>query len=271
MDDAIYQIENLIFTYPQQSGEKNSFRLNIPQMTIRQGKLTAIIGRSGSGKTTLMSILGLLRKPAAGELWLDLHLDGDGEAWNVREIWAERGRPETIRAAFMGFALQNGELLSCLTLEENLELMLHLSGQKSENGTLTRMLEGFFDPDERQVFRSTPEHISQGQYHRCAVARALVHKPRLLLADEPTGNLDILNSRAVLQRMRRYVGEDGHRSVILITHDLDHALDFADEIFVLSNGAVTGHHVRRGGWGTANREILEEELKSGSMPASAAN
>jgi ABC-type lipoprotein export system ATPase subunit len=247
MNENIFEITDLHFSYlkDQRQSSKSpdvktldNFELFVPALNIRRGKLTAILGRSGSGKTTLLSLLALLRKPLQGNLTLTLLTkSGEYQACDLEQLW-HSASAEIIRANYMGFALQGGELLSYLSLVENVEFVLKLLKTKSSRSRALNCLEAFYSKDEEINLNNKPAQVSHGQKHRSAVARALVHEPQIVFADEPTGNLDVENSRKVLSMLKEYIGTLSSRSVILVTHDIYNAVDFADEIIVISNGTI---------------------------------
>ena len=192
----------------------------------------AIVGRSGSGKSTLLNVLGLLDTPTDG-----LHeFDGRdvGRAGSVRR--------DRIRGADVGFVFQQFNLLPVLTAEQNIVLPTELGGRRAGRGgaPLDRewlgVLVDVLGLRERLAHR--PSELSGGQQQRVAIARALVTKPELVLADEPTGNLDSRSGAEVLDFLRRSVRELG-RTVVMVTHDAV-AASYADRVVLLADGALAG-------------------------------
>lgn len=243
MENRLFKLTDVTFSYMSKDTKSSDFTLCVDEMNIYRGKVTIIVGRSGCGKTTLLSILGLLRKPETGSLELFFAAENDHPLISS-DIWQNEDLVESLRRTFLGFALQGGELLSYLTVQENIELALKLAHKefKSSEKQVVNMLDRLFKSDERNIYQKIPEKLSQGQYHRSALVRAIIHEPLVVLADEPTGNLDIVNGKNVLMHLKEYVRQHKDRAVILVTHDFDHALDFADEIFVLNNGRIIGNH-----------------------------
>jgi putative ABC transport system ATP-binding protein len=188
-----------------------------------RGRFTAIMGPSGSGKSTLMHILAGLDKPTSGSVVLDgrdiTQLD-DGELTRLR------------RDKF-GFVFQFFNLLPVLTAEENLVLPLSIAGRKPDRQWLEQLIRTV-GLEERRTHR--PSELSGGQQQRVAVARALVSKPAVVFADEPTGNLDSKASADVLRLLRQAVDEFG-QTVIMVTHD-PAAAAHADRLITLSDGAI---------------------------------
>jgi putative ABC transport system ATP-binding protein len=194
-------------------------------LEIAPGKLVAIVGPSGSGKSTLLNLIGTLDVPSEGSL----RFDG-------REVGSlgqkERAR---FRAANLGFIFQFFNLLPGLTARQNVELAAAIAGRdrrlaRSRAGDLLEQvgLGARIDAPAR--------NLSGGQMQRVAIARALVNEPRLILADEPTGNLDQQNAHGILELLRRQAEEE--RAVVMVTHDQGLAERYADEIITLVDGRV---------------------------------
>jgi putative ABC transport system ATP-binding protein len=187
------------------------------------GAFTAIMGPSGSGKSTLMHILAGLDRPTSGTVVIDgndiTEMD-DGELTNLR-----RDR--------IGFVFQFFNLVPVLNAEENMLLPLSIAGRKPERVWVEQLMRTV-GIDDRRTHR--PSELSGGQQQRVAVARALVSRPAVIFADEPTGNLDSATSTEVLQLLRRAVDEFGE-SVVMVTHD-EHAASFADRRIELVDGLV---------------------------------
>ncbi|MBI3336311.1 ATP-binding cassette domain-containing protein [Candidatus Peregrinibacteria bacterium] len=237
---------------PVRSGE---FTLGPLDLEIAKGKFTSIVGRSGSGKTTLLSLLGLLRRPTQGSMTINLY----NESYEIAKLWKAEQELEAFRANHIGFALQKGELLPHLTLYENAEMVLRFLKKRDRlhQDSLSSIFRRLYDEGEflgegkqddlNRVMHSKPLAVSQGQYQRGAIARALANQPPILLADEPTGNLDELTGPQVIQIFREIVdksiAEGNPKSVIVVTHDMLLAIQFADEIIVLSKGKNVSHYI----------------------------
>jgi putative ABC transport system ATP-binding protein len=188
-----------------------------------RGRFTAIMGPSGSGKSTLMHILAGLDRPTKGTVSLD------GE-----EITAlDDGELTKLRRDKLGFVFQFFNLLPVLTAEENLVLPLSIAGRKPDRDWLEQLIRTV-GLEDRRTHR--PSELSGGQQQRVAVARALVSKPAVVFADEPTGNLDSKASADVLKLLRQAVDEFG-QTVIMVTHDPS-AATHADRLITLSDGAI---------------------------------
>jgi putative ABC transport system ATP-binding protein len=191
--------------------------------TVSSGEVVLIMGPSGSGKTTLLSMLGALLKPTAGSI----HLNGE-----VISALAENHLPD-IRLHNFGFIFQDFNLLSALTVLENVVIVAELAGEKSklarQKATNLLMELGL---SERLHFY--PEKLSGGEKQRVAIARALINNPRLLLADEPTANLDSKIGHEITRLLRRIATEQG-RSVVIVSHD-QRIKDVADRVLWLEDG-----------------------------------
>jgi len=188
-----------------------------------RGRFTAIMGPSGSGKSTLMHILAGLDVPTAGTVVLD------GEELTALDD-AELTR---LRRDKLGFVFQFFNLLPVLTAEENLVLPLSIAGRKPDREWLERLIDTVGLADRRT---HRPSELSGGQQQRVAVARALVSKPAVVFADEPTGNLDSKASGDVLELLRHAV-DDFEQTVIMVTHD-PAAAAHADRLITLRDGKI---------------------------------
>jgi putative ABC transport system ATP-binding protein len=181
------------------------------------------MGPSGSGKSTLLHVMAGLDRPTSGSIVLD-----GVELANLDD----RALTE-LRRDKIGFVFQTFNLLPVLTAEENILLPLKLAGRDPDREWLERLLETVALQDRRT---HRPSELSGGQQQRVAVARALVTRPAVIFADEPTGNLDSKSSADVLALLRRAVDELG-QTVVMVTHDQD-AADIADRTVVLVDGRV---------------------------------
>jgi putative ABC transport system ATP-binding protein len=191
--------------------------------TFERGRFTAIMGPSGSGKSTLMHILAGLDVPTSGTVVLD------GE-----EITSlDDGELTKLRRDKLGFVFQFFNLLPVLSAEENLVLPLSIAGRKPDSAWLDRLIRTV-GLEDRRTHR--PSELSGGQQQRVAVARALVSKPAVVFADEPTGNLDSKASADVLRLLRQAVDEFG-QTVIMVTHD-PAAAAHADRLITLRDGRI---------------------------------
>jgi putative ABC transport system ATP-binding protein len=188
-----------------------------------RGRFTAIMGPSGSGKSTLMHILAGLDKPTSGTVELD----------GVEITGLDDGELTKLRRDKLGFVFQFFNLLPVLTAEENMLLPLSIAGRKPDPEWLERLVETIGLGDRRS---HRPAELSGGQQQRVAVARALLSKPAVVFADEPTGNLDSKSGEDVLRLLRQAVDEFG-QTVVMVTHDPG-AAAHADRLITLRDGKI---------------------------------
>lgn len=223
----ILEVKNLCKTYGK--GETEVKALNNVSFSVDKGEFVAIIGPSGSGKSTLLHILGGVDVPTSGSIIIN------GE--DISKL------NETALAIFrrrqIGLIYQFYNLIPILTVEENLTLPLRLDGRK---------------PDERQTeylvktlglenrLDHLPNQLSGGQQQRVSIGRALINNPALMLADEPTGNLDSENSKEIVSLLRKF-NKEQNQTVIIITHDERIALA-ADRIIEIEDGKIKRDEVR---------------------------
>jgi putative ABC transport system ATP-binding protein len=192
-------------------------------LDVADGRLTAIMGPSGSGKSTLMHIMAGLDRPTSGSVVLD----------GVEIRGLSDKKLTMLRREKIGFVFQFFNLLPMLTAEENIVLPLSIAGEKPDRRWLDELLGGF-GLTERRSHR--PAQLSGGQQQRVALARALVTRPKVIFADEPTGNLDSASSGEVLRLLRESVDELG-QTTVMVTHD-PRAAAMADRILFLADGRI---------------------------------
>ena len=206
------------------SGERNTFEAVSPtDFTLPEGTLTALVGRSGSGKTTLLNMLAGLLRPTEGTV----KLDGS-------EIYAMNdGALSRFRNARFGVIPQGHAAIHSLSVAENVAFPATLYGQKPEAmAAAVALLERFGIGALRDV---SPAELSGGELRRMSIARALINRPEVVFADEPTGDLDDENTHIVLEALRQ-IARDG-ASVLLVTHETD-ALAYADRAFRMNAGKI---------------------------------
>jgi putative ABC transport system ATP-binding protein len=193
----------------------------------QHGEITAIVGKSGSGKSTLLNLISGIDQADSGQIWVD-----------VQDLTALSERERTLfRRRQIGFVFQFYNLIPTLTVGENVSLPLELQDmpRKETEARVQEMLASVGLLDRRQTF---PEKLSGGEQQRVALARALVHEPLLILADEPTGNLDEETGAQVLSMLARLTREQ-KRTLLMVTHSLE-AASYADRILRLSHGQLVG-------------------------------
>ena len=188
-----------------------------------KGRFAAIMGPSGSGKSTLMHILAGLDRPTSGSVKLD----------GVELAGLEDRKLTQLRRDRVGFIFQTFNLLPVLSAEENILLPLSIAGRKPDGDWFERLIDTI---GIRDRLRHRPAEMSGGQQQRVAVARALISRPAVVFADEPTGNLDSKASGDVLELLRQAVDEFG-QTVVMVTHDA-HAASFADRLLMLADGRI---------------------------------
>jgi putative ABC transport system ATP-binding protein len=192
-------------------------------LDVPKGQLTAVMGPSGSGKSTLMHILAGLDKPTSGEV----KIDGTAiSKLNDSDL-------TKLRRRHIGFIFQFFNLLPMLTAEENVLLPLSIAGEKPEKKWVDELLERMGLADRRT---HRPSELSGGQQQRVAIGRALVSRPTIVFADEPTGNLDSTTSGEILELLRSSVDTYG-QTTVMVTHDA-RAAAIADHIFFLDDGLI---------------------------------
>jgi putative ABC transport system ATP-binding protein len=188
-----------------------------------RGRFAAIMGPSGSGKSTLMHILAGLDRPTSGAVTLD----------GVELTGLDDRRLTELRRDRVGFIFQTFNLLTVLNAEENILLPLSIAGRHADREWFDRLVDTI---GIRDRLSHRPAELSGGQQQRVAVARALVSRPAVVFADEPTGNLDSKASGDVLELLRHAV-DDFDQTVVMVTHDA-HAASYADRLLVLADGRV---------------------------------
>jgi putative ABC transport system ATP-binding protein len=192
-------------------------------LDVRKGELTAVMGPSGSGKSTLMHILAGLDRPTSGEVTIA----GTGlSALNDNDL-------TKLRRKHIGFVFQFFNLLPMLDAEENIVLPLSIAGEKPDKAWVDDLLEQV-GLTQRRSHR--PAELSGGQQQRVAIGRALVNKPTIIFADEPTGNLDSKTSGEILELLDRSVHELG-QTIVMVTHEA-RAAAFADRVLFLDDGLI---------------------------------
>jgi putative ABC transport system ATP-binding protein len=215
------KIKGLSRTYG--SGDTKVEALKNINLTITNGEIVAIVGASGSGKSTLLHAMAGLDKPTEGSVIID---NSDIYTLNSDDLAVFRRRK-------MGFVFQFFNLIPVLTLEENIQLPVLLDHQKIDKDYMNELL-GFLGLKDRR--NHLPSQLSGGQQQRTAIARALINKPSIIFADEPTGNLDKKNSKEVMDLItlssKRY-----NQTLVVVTHDLEIA-SCADRIITLSDGEI---------------------------------
>ena len=219
----IVTIQNLKKYYGKGEGQVKA--LDGIDLSIEKGKFTAIIGASGSGKTTLLNMIGALDRPDEGEVIVD----------GVRLSSMKEKELAVFRRSKVGFVYQNFNLVPTLTVRENILFPLSLSGNTPDMAFFQEITQTLGLSERLDAF---PEQLSGGGQQRAAIARALIMRPALILADEPTGNLDSRNGQNVLGLLKLSV-ETWHQTLIMITHNLELA-QMADRVVRIEDGRILG-------------------------------
>ena len=225
----ILEVTNLCKTYGK--GYTMVKALDNVSFSVEKGEFVAIIGPSGSGKSTLLHILGGVDVPTKGSVVI-----------NQTDI---SNLDETALAIFrrrqIGLIYQFYNLIPILTVQENLTLPLLLDGRKPDEKQISTLVKRL---GLENRLDHLPNQLSGGQQQRVSIGRALVNNPALMLADEPTGNLDSENSKEIISLLRQF-NKDFNQTVIIITHD-EKIANSADRVITIEDGKITGDEVRIG-------------------------
>lgn len=217
----LLRTENLTKVYG--TGENAVRALDGVSFTVEQGEFLAIIGPSGSGKSTLLHILGGVDRPTAGKVWL-----------NGQDVYAQNEEQLAIfRRRQVGLIYQFYNLIPVLDVVENMTLPVLMDGRKVNEGRLAELLDVLGLRDRR---KNLPNQLSGGQQQRVSIGRALINAPAVVLADEPTGNLDSKNSAEIVQLLKQS-NRQYRQTLIVITHDESIALQ-ADRILSIEDGKI---------------------------------
>lgn len=217
----ILKVENLTKTYG--SGENLVHAVDDISFSVEKGEFVAIVGASGSGKSTLLHLIGGVDRPTSGKIFVD---GNDISKMNDDKLAVFRRRQ-------VGIVYQFYNLIPILTVEENITLPCDLDGRGVDRERLEMILDSF---GLRARRKHLPNQLSGGQQQRTSIARALINNPSLVLADEPTGNLDSKSSEEVMS-MLKMCNQNYGQTVIMITHNLDIAKQ-ADRIITISDGKI---------------------------------
>lgn len=217
----LLKVENLYKVYGK--GENEVKAINGVSFSVPKGQMVAIVGASGSGKSTLLHMIGAVDRPTSGKIYLD---GQDVFQQNNRELAIFRRRQ-------VGLIYQFYNLIPVLTAEENITLPVMMDGRKPDKEHLEKTLEMLGLKERRDHL---PSQMSGGQQQRVSIGRALFTSPQVILADEPTGNLDSKNSAEIMELFRRS-NKELKQTIIIITHD-EKIAEQCDRIIVLSDGKI---------------------------------
>ena len=198
---------------------------------MEENALTILKGRSGSGKTTLMNILGTLDKPTSGSIYIN-----DKEITQISQ-----NHCDALRRRYISFVFQSVALVGTMTAYENIEFMLRIAELLMERERILHCLElvGLENRADHMPFQ-----LSGGEQQRIAIARAIVHKPRIIFADEPTAQLDSHTSYIIMKVFHRLIQEEG-MTIVMTTHD-QNMMELADRVYTLDDGIITDIKDNRG-------------------------
>ncbi|WP_405352685.1 ABC transporter ATP-binding protein [Ruminococcus sp.] len=217
----ILRVENLVKTYGQGDNIVNAVD-NI-SLSVNKGEFVAIVGASGSGKSTLLHLLGGVDRPTSGKIFID---GNEINSMNNDKLAIFRRRQ-------IGIVYQFYNLIPILTVEENITLPCDLDGNKPDKERIDLILKSFGLFERRNHL---PNELSGGQQQRTSIARALINNPAILLADEPTGNLDSKSTDEIMSILKMS-NRDFNQTIIMITHNLEIAKE-ADRIITIQDGKI---------------------------------
>nr|WP_325181910.1 ABC transporter ATP-binding protein [uncultured Oscillibacter sp.] len=213
------------------SGETEVRALDGVDLQVEKGEFVAVVGTSGSGKSTLLHMLGGLDRPTSGSVTVD-----------GKDIFSLKDEALTIfRRRKIGFVFQNYNLVPVLSVYENIVLPIQLDGQKPDDGYVGQIIETL---GLEKKLRNLPNNLSGGQQQRVAIARALAAKPAIILADEPTGNLDSRTSQDVMALLK-ITSEKFTQTIVMITHNEEIA-QTADRVIHIEDGKIRSSQITRG-------------------------
>ena len=225
----ILKIDNLLKIYGK--CDNKVCALNNVSFTVEKGEFVAIIGPSGSGKSTLLHILGGVDKPTSGKVWL-----------SGQDVYSQNDEQLAIfRRRQVGLIYQFYNLIPVLDVVENMTLPVLMDGKKVNEERLNELL-GILKLEDRK--HHLPNQLSGGQQQRVSIGRALMNAPSIVLADEPTGNLDSKNSQEIVDLLK-FSNKTYNQTLIVITHDENIALQ-ADRIITIEDGAIASDNRIRG-------------------------
>lgn len=224
----ILEVQDLCKTYG--TGETEVHALNHVSFSVRKGEFIAIIGESGSGKSTLLNVVGALDGATSGRVWID-----------GQDIFSMPEKKLTVfRRQHIGFIFQSFNLIPELNVEQNITFPLLLDYKKPNQKFVNELLQVLGLSERR---KHLPSQLSGGQQQRVSIGRALIHHPAILLADEPTGNLDSRNTQEIMTLLR-ISNKQRNQTCIVITHDENIALQ-ADRIIAIEDGRISSDQVIR--------------------------
>lgn len=231
----VLEVKNLIRNYQKSAQKKSGEDIKVLKglnFAVDEGEFVGIMGKSGCGKTTLLKVLGMIDKQTDGEVFF--------MEQNTTDLYGDK--LADIRRTQIGFIFQDFYLMDSLTVEENIMLPMILGKENVE--VMTKAAAKYAEQFEiSHLLKKNPYELSGGEKQRVAICRALINDPDLILADEPTGNLDRANSREIIDLLKR-LHDELHQTLIIITHDEGIALQ-ADRILKIEDGHIVRDEVIR--------------------------
>lgn len=224
--DNVLRAEKLIRNYKLPNSEENTIKvLKGLDFAIKENEFVGIMGKSGCGKTTLLKLLGLIERPTGGEMYF--------KEKKVKELWEDE--LADLRRRRIGFVFQDFYLMDSLTVEENIMLPMILDKAEDENcyDSARSYAEHFHI---QALMRKYPYELSGGERQRVAICRALINHPDLILADEPTGNLDSQSGKIVIDALDQ-IHKEHKKTIIMVTHDPQIA-SYCSRILLLKDGLI---------------------------------
>jgi putative ABC transport system ATP-binding protein len=247
---VILDASNIVKVYGELDNESSTTALNGVNLSINKGEFIAIMGPSGSGKSTLLNVLSGMDKPTSGEVAIA------GE--KISEITGDK--LALFRRKQLGFVFQDFNLLDSLTVKENIILPMVLERKAvAEMETVVDHLASLFGIES--ILDKYPYNISGGQQQRTAVSRALVNEPSLILADEPTGNLDSKSSEIIMECFNKVVDELS-TTVLLVTHDV-FAASYCQKVVFLKDGSIHSSITKKGNRKEFLKQIIDSQAVLG--------
>lgn len=217
------------------------FELRVPSFSVGVGQVVAVVGASGCGKSTLLDIVALVMAPTTAQVF-EMSPGGGARTRDIRQLWAAADEESlaALRRDYLGYVLQTGGLLPFLSVRDNITLPGRIKGMADDDARIARLAArlGVGGCLERM-----PDSLSIGQRQRVAILRALAHKPRLVLADEPTAAVDKARARAIMDDMHA-LARDEAVAVVVVTHDVELVAQRADLTYSFDVEQITEQETR---------------------------
>ena len=224
----ILKIENVIKEYA--NGDKKLYALNDASFSVEQGEFVAIVGASGSGKSTLLHVIGGIDKPTKGNVFIN--------GTDISNL--KKDKMTIFRRRNIGIVYQFYNLIPTLNVEDNMTLPILLDGKKVDQEKLTKLIQLLGLENRRKAMVS---QLSGGEQQRVSIGRALINEPAIVLADEPTGNLDSKASKEIVD-IFKYYNKAYKQTLIMVTHDEKIALQ-ADRIIIIQDGKIIKNEINK--------------------------